>query len=196
MLPMFLLQAALASILTVGWLYGGYYYCDFIPVPKSMGVRDIWVYYTRCCVLPCAVVLFFSIFAVMNKRGSTPAANPLAGKEHFLQVEKNILTNTVEQIMLFLLISIVLVTYLDQSEMKILPLFASHWVIGRILFNIGYRLGFQYRSFGMVCNIFATVFFFGLAFYFVYSRGYWFGLVTTTSATGTRQGASNTKGEL
>lgn len=191
-----LLQLVLATAFSVGWLYGGYYYCDFIPVPKSMGVKDIWIYYTRCCVLPCAVVLLLSLHAVINKRTNAPAGNPLAGMEHTLQVEKNILTNTVEQIILFLSISLILATYLDQSEMKILPLYSSFWVIARLLFNIGYRMGPQYRSVGMLCNIESSAFFLGLVIYLVYSRGFWFGVPTITSGTGSGQTVMNAKPEL
>lgn len=176
LLPIFLVQVAAAAVLTTGWLYGGYYHCDSIPVPQSNNLRDIWIYYTRCCVFPCGLTLFFSIVAVMNKRGSTPAANPLAGREGVLQLEKNILTNTVEQIMLFLIATLILMTYLETSEMKIIPIFASHWVIGRILFNIGYRIGAPYRSLGMLSNAFSTFFFLGLACYLAYTRGFMYGI--------------------
>lgn len=175
-IPILFLQFILGAVVTTGWLYGGYYHCDFIIVPQSNTLSDIWIYYTRCCVLPCALVLCFSITAVMNKRTDTPAGNPLAGREELVQLEKNILSNTVEQIMLFLMVSLVLITYLDISEMKIIPLFATHWVIGRILFNIGYRIGSYYRALGMSMNIFATFFFLGLVCYLVYTRGFMYGI--------------------
>ncbi len=188
----FLIEFVLAAILTSGWLYGGYYFCDFIPVPETMELKNIWIYYTRCCILPCIFALFFSIFAVASKRGSTAALNPLGGKDHLILLEKNILSNTVEQILLFFLISAVLITYLSQYEMKLLPLFSSIWVIGRILFNIGYRIGFQYRSLGMLCNLFSTTYFIGVICYFVYSRGFWSGIVVTAcGASG--NGADGTK---
>ena len=73
---------------------------------------------------------------VARKRGSIPALNPLSGNEHFLLKEKNILANTVEQALVFLMLSLVLTTYLDPSEMKIIPLYSLQWVVGRILFQI------------------------------------------------------------
>ena len=173
MMYMLYLQVILAFTTVVGWLYGGFYHCSFIPVPESMSGWDIAIYYIRCCVLPFTIVLFFALFAVINKRGSTQALNPLGGKEHLLQLEKNILANTIENGLLFLFITMILATYLDQSEMKLLPLYSSLWVIGRVLFNIGYRISFKYRSYGMLCNIFPCVFFMGLILYFTYSRGFW-----------------------
>jgi len=193
-LPMFLLQVVLAFTTVIGWLYGGYYYCNFIPVPQSMNGKDIGIYYIRCCVLPFTAVLFFALLAVINKRGSTPAGNPLAGKDHWLQLEKNILANTVENGLLFLFITLVLATYLDQSELKILPLYSSLWVFGRVFFNIGYRISFKYRSYGMLCNIIPCVFFMGLIFYFLFSRGFW-GVETIGGCTKS-QGGKNGKPEL
>lgn len=186
LIPVFLPQIALAIVLTTGWLYGGYYHCDCIPVPQSSDLKDGLIYYIRCCVFPCGLVLLFSLLAVMSKRVSTPSANPMAGKEHILQMEKNILMNTVEQIMLFLMVALVLVTYLDTFEMKIIPILAAHWVIGRILFNIGYRMGPQYRSLGMASNTMATIFSIGLSCYLVYTRGFMYGIsdVSTIGAAG------------
>ena len=192
-IPVLLLQIILASTLTIGWIYGGYYHCDSIPLPQSNSLRDTWVYYARCCVLPCALVLFFSIIAVMNQRVGSPAGDPLAGNEQLLQLEKNILTNTVEQMVLFLMISLVLITYLDISEMRIIPIFATHWVISRIVFNIGYRIGSRYRSLGMVSNFFANFVFLGLVCFFVYSRGFMY-KVSDPGITGA--GQSEGKPEL
>ncbi len=88
---------------------------------------------------------------------TTPARNPLSGKEHLLQVEKNILSNSIEQGFLFLLVAVILSTYLDQSEMKILPLYGSFWLVGRILFAVGYSMDALYRAPGMLCNMFSTI---------------------------------------
>ncbi len=117
-LPVFLPQALLGILISTGVLYGGYYHCDCIPVPKSGGFQDKLVYYIRSCVFPSAVVLLLTIMNVANKRGGVGAANPLAGREHFIQVEKNILMNTMEQMLLFLTVSLALITYLDAAEMN------------------------------------------------------------------------------
>ena len=127
-----------------------------------------------------SVAFFPVLWAVMNKRGTTASFDPLPGNEHLLMVEKNILTNTVEQLMLYLLVSITLATYLDRQEMRLFLLFASVWVIGRVLFSIGYRINFKYQTLGMMCNIVSTCYFSGLICYFLYSRGLWYGVATTT----------------
>ena len=117
LLPIFLLQFVSAILFSVAVLYGGFYWCDCIPVPKLSDFGDKMTYYIRCCVFPCGVTLFYTIMAVANKRGASRAANPLAGKDDAIAMEKNILANTVEQVLVFLLITLTLTTYLDPAEM-------------------------------------------------------------------------------
>lgn len=108
---------------------------------------------------------------VSNKRGSTPAANPLSGNEKFLQVEKNILTNTLEQTTLAFFIVLSLTVYLDQPEMKIVPLFMTSFVVGRALFIFGYKIDPRFRSCGMILSLGSTLVMFGVIGYTIYSRG-------------------------
>jgi uncharacterized MAPEG superfamily protein len=169
---MLVVYGLLAMALSFCILYGGYYHCSCIPVPQSDDFGDKLTYYTRCCVFPCAVTLFLAISNVSLKRGNSAALNPLAGKEHIVQFEKNVLTNTVEQIMLFLMATLVLMTYLDRAEMKILPLYSIQWVVGRILFRIGYGIHPKYRSVGMLMNLLSAPSFLCVVGYMMYTRGF------------------------
>ena len=178
-IPVYIAEAVTGVILTVGIFYGGFYLCDSIPVPRSGTFADSMTYYIRCCVFPCCLVVFAAILLVARKRGSTPALNPLSGNEHFLLKEKNILANTVEQALVFLMLSLVLTTYLDPSEMKIIPLYSLQWVVGRILFQIGYGINPLYRSLGMIMNILATFLFIGVVSYLIYTRGIMYGIVSS-----------------
>lgn len=178
LLPGLAAQAMLALLVIAGVLYGGYYLCDSIPTPKSPALEGKMTYLIRCCVYPCVLVLCWSILVVSNKRGSTPAVNPLAGKEHLLQLEKNILMNTVEQSLLFLMICLVLATYLEGSELRILPLYSILWVTGRISFTIGYRVNPKYRTFGMATTFIPGLFFLGVIPYLIYTRGFMYGVET------------------
>lgn len=176
LLPVFLFQFALSSLLTFGALYGLYYHCDCIPVPKSDEFKDKLTYYIRCCVFPCCVLLLLAILGVANKRGRSRAANPLAGREHLLMVEKNFLTNTLEQTVLFLMIALTLTTYLGASEMKALPVYTIVWLIGRILFRIGYGIHPKYRSCGISSNFNVSFVFLSLLAYMMYTRGFMYGI--------------------
>lgn len=172
--PLLLTQMVLSVALCFVVLYGGYYFCDCIPVPKSD--EDKLTYYIRCCVFPCSVTLYLTIIAVSLKRGQSGAVDPLAGKDHLVQFEKNVLTNTVEQLILFLTITLALTTYLDGAEMKLIPLYSVLWVIGRILFRIGYGINSKYRSFGMFTNLSSSLFFLCVVGYLMYIRGFMYGI--------------------
>ena len=177
--PVFFANAVIGVTLTFVILYGGYYYYPSIPVPKSNDFCDKLVYAIRCCCFPGAIILVQAIVAVGNKRGTTPALNPLSGNEHYLQLEKQMLANTLEQFLVFFLLSLTLITYLEPSEMRIVPLYTIVFVVGRILFRIGYSIGPQYRSAGMFMAFSSTVFMIGLNGYLMYSRGFLYGLDVT-----------------
>ena len=196
LLPLYLAESALALLVTVGVLYGGYYMCDSIPTPKSAALEDKLIYLIRWCVFPSSLCLLWAIVAVSNKRGSSTAINPLAGKEHLLQVEKNILANTLEQCVLFLMICLVLTTYLEGSELRILPVYSFLWVIGRILFAVGYKIHPKYRSVGMLSTFLALSLFFVYIVYLMYTRGFMYGVETETRRGDIEELASPPKAEL
>ena len=177
LIPLYLLQLSFSVVITLTILYGGYYYCDFIPVPRSSEFTEKLLYTMRYCTFPQAVFLLFAISRVGSKRGSTPAMNPLSGKEHFVQTEKNILSNTMEQLLCFLLLTLALTTYLEPMEMRIIPLSSLAFIVGRVLFSIGYTIHPKYRSVGMSINFALNFFFVGYLFYLIYLRGFVYGIL-------------------
>ena len=196
LIPIYIPQVSTAVLLTVGVLYGGYYLCDCIPYPKSDTLQDKLVYFIRCCVLPCVAVLCWAIVSVAMKRASSRALNPLSGYEEFVQPQKNILNNTVEQLLVFLMTCLVLTTYLDNTELRILPLYSLLWVTGRLTFAIGYAVHPKYRSLGMWIGFLTTYFFIGVIAYLVYTRGFMFGVETETKMSTANPVENSVKAEL
>ncbi|MCG8626954.1 MAG: MAPEG family protein [Proteobacteria bacterium] len=184
-LPLYVLEYLIALAVTVTILYGGYYYCDCIPVPRSNDFSEKLLYAGRYCTFPQAVFLFIAVLRVGAKRGSANALNPLAGKEHVLQTEKNVLTNTAEQLHIFLFLVVTLTTYLEPSEMRIIPLYSLAFIVGRVLFMIGYGISPKYRSVGMGINFILTFFFIGYTIYLMYLRGFMYGTRLTANPTAT-----------
>ena len=180
-LPLLITQTLAALALLVIIYYGGYYYCDFIPLPQSDDFSSKLQFTLQWSAFPFAVILFYTILQVGNKRGSTPASNPLSGNEHYLQKEKNILANTLEQSTLAFFLLLALTVYLEQAEMKLVPLFVLSFVVGRILFIVGYKIHpLKFRACGISMNFGSTFLTLGLIGYFIYSRG----LMATTSFSG------------
>lgn len=191
-IPFYLLQLCLAVTITVTVLYGGYYYCDYIPVPRSNEFSEKLLYTLRYCTFPQAIFVMVAIFRVGSKRGSSPAMNPLSGNEQYVQTEKNVLMNTVEQLLCFLLFMLALTTYLEPLEMRIVPLCSLAFIIGRFLFMIGYSFSPKYRSTGMSVNFFVSFFCIGYIIYLIYTRGFMYGTFANTS-TPTSDAAGKTE---
>ena len=182
-LPVYILQQFIGYAITGTILYGGYYfYCNSIPIPRSNDFSEKLLYAARYCTFPQAVFLLVAILRVIAKRALAGAVDPLAGREHLVQTEKNILTNTVEQLLVFLLLVVTLTTYLDPSEMRIIPLYSLDFIVGRVLFMVGYNIKPRYRALDMVTNLSSCFLFIGYVIYLMYQRGFMYGFLVTGSS--------------
>ena len=182
---------ALATVVTI--FYGGYYFCPSLPVPASMDFTSKLIYTVRC-IFPPLMVLQVAIMLVGKGRGTSKAINPLAGQDNLIQLQKNFLSNTLEQFVAFMVCTLVLITFLNTpEEMRLVPLYTTAFVIGRILFRIGYGISWKYRGCGMLVNFSSTWFITGLIIYFMFTRGFMFGLDTTTVPSGTNPGGRKTE---
>ena len=149
----FSIQYAIAVALVSAIYYSGYYHVSIVPLPTSIDLVAKLSYTIRCA-FPMVLVLLFFIMNVGNKRFVTAAIDPLGGNEHIVQLEKNVLTNTLEQFVLSFTLMLVAATYLDTVEkMKIIALYSFAFVIGRVLFRIGYGISPHFRVLGMGMTI-------------------------------------------
>ena len=120
------------------------------------------------------------------------AVNPFAGKEHLVVLKQSFLTNTVENTLVFLMLALTLTSsYLDAGEMKIIPVYTTFWLAGRVLFRIGYSIHFSYRSFGFGFSVFPAVLLIGYVFYLMYDRGFLYGMRSSQGGYGV--GTGNTE---
>jgi len=178
--PLFISQFILAVILVVFMFYGGYYHCSSIPMPTSVDLPSRLAFALRC-TLPMAAVLFLSIVHVGNKRALTAAVDPMSGNESMVQLDKNFLTNTLEQFVVAFVITLTAATYLDTAEeLKLLPIYAFMFVAGRIAFRIGYGLSPWLRVTGMACNFYSTFLMLVVLVCLISTRGFLYGLGGST----------------
>ena len=161
----FFIQYAIAIALFSAIYYGGYYHLQIVPVPASTELQ-VKLAFTIRCAFPMVLVLFVFIANVGNKRFTTAAMDPLGGHEQIVQVEKNVLTNTLEQFVGGFTLMLVAATYLDTVEkMKIIALYSCAFVVGRVLFRIGYGISPYFRVLGMGMNILSSVLMMGIIVY-------------------------------
>ena len=105
------------------------------------------------------LMLLFGIERVGNKRASTSAVDPLHGKgEHLLQVEARYLQNTLEQLILSLTGQLILSAYVSAAFLtRIIPTLVILFVIGRIVFFVGYKMDPLKRALGFPMTFFPSV---------------------------------------
>ena len=186
----FLIEVVLANVFVFIFMYGGYYWTNFIPVPASM-TFSTRLSYTLRCSLPMVLVLGFAVMAVIGRRVTNPKlANPLSGNDVIMQVDKNFLQNTLEQLSLSFPTLLIATAYFDTPEiMKIIPLYSFTFVFGRVAFRVGYGLGPKYRSMGMITNLLSFWILVTIVAYLMFTKGLVYGLgdlvypLGTTSAS-------------
>lgn len=163
-------------LLTFTILYLGYYHLrSLISPPETNDFGHKLQYAMYCSIMP-FVVFLYSIGAVMAKRHKTNVVNPLEGRENLLQLEHTFAQNTLEQLTVFLVSTVVLATYLEGEELKLVPLNALVFTVGRILFRVGYGVHPKYRGVGVWCFFSAQTVILSLCIYMLYTRGIMFGL--------------------
>lgn len=118
-------------------------------------------------------VLYKMVNNVMNER-SQKAWNPLdADNQGNTLVLGRILSNTLEQFVLFVFSSIILSIYLNDMTMRLIPITVVMWVIGRLMFEFGYKLGPLYRSPGFATTGMATLLCLTVLSYHQFYEGPW-----------------------
>ena len=177
--------AAIAK--AVLFFYCGYYYCgEYIPVPASVDLVTKLTFTVRCIVPALFPMMIFNAM-VRVKRLEFGAEDPLAGRDHFLQLEKNVLTNTMEQFAVFCICAVALATFIDSpGQMKLIPLYTAAFIIGRVLFRIGYgfRSNTVYRGFGMTINFGSNYCILAYIVYLMCTKGFMLGLMQDTTING------------
>ena len=118
------------------------------------------------------LALGWSIMAVGYGRAHSAAINPLSGNDHLIQLQKNFLSNTMEQLLVALLGLVVFASYVEEMKyMKLVPPFVVNFVIARILFRIGYGIHPDYRGFGFIMTSFPTAILIVVDTYMLVTKG-------------------------
>lgn len=116
-----------------------------------------------------SVVLFLVLQGLWRVTDSLEAENPLLGKEsHGWKVNQRVMSNTIEQLLIFVPLFIAVAIRIEPERVFVLPLLMGFWCVARIMFWIGYRRGLHLRAPGMdwtVGTTMATAFLLGASFF-------------------------------
>ena len=129
--------------------------------------------FTLQCHTVTILVLFNIIGLVANTRLMT-AYNPLNQEtESKMKVLVNILTNTVEQTLVFIPATLILSTFLNgKDQMAAIPVLVMMFAVGRIIFTVGYIINPVYRAPGFFLTNLANLISLVLAVYNSWVTGF------------------------
>jgi uncharacterized membrane protein YecN with MAPEG domain len=158
------ISAIAALVFAVGFV-GILYFWVLLPLPNLETLEERLIFTLRCQIFP-ALMLFAGIATVGNYRFLSPAINPLAGAEsEAMKVHLRYLSNTLEQVVLFMIVNVIFSTFLNAQTIKIIPILAILFVVARLAFWFGYLQSPMYRAFGMALTLYPTAI---LLFYDIY----------------------------
>lgn len=128
-----LLTLVLGSALT--WLMYNYFPFE---MPNMDHPVDRIVFTIRCNV-PSVLSMGTVIAYIGNRRFMSEQINPLAAKDkHLIEIPQRVLQNTLEQFVLSFTLQLAASTWMTSEQMKLIPIIAMWFVLGRILFWVGY----------------------------------------------------------
>jgi hypothetical protein len=106
-----------------------------------------------------AVLPFFvMVITVANSRFTSDAINPLDQRETVSQeIDGRVVDNTLQQNFAFLIATLALATVLPASHLQVLKAMTAVFVLARVAFWIGYRIGPLYRAPGMAATAYLNL---------------------------------------
>ena len=163
------------------YFYIGFYYMP-IAVPENPNWTDRIIFTLRWGIIE-ILPLVAGILVVGNSRGNNlaVASNPSDPKQVIPPggaVHVRFVANTVEQILIHLPGLFALASYVQPENLKLIPMIALLFFIGRIIYWIGYMHKPLYRVYGFSFSTFPALCILGYATFCLLKSGATFGIQT------------------
>lgn len=122
------------------------------PITGMDLTLDRMLFALKCAAIALLLTFLTGIEAVAHERLTSPAFDPLAGKEsRRLLINLRYLQNTLEQVILFVPGLLLLAAYAEGgADMRAVVAASLVWTLARIAFWVGYHIGPQQRVAGLV----------------------------------------------
>ena len=117
----------------------------------------------KCLVIP-GLFLLLLILRIGSMRFGNAAQDPTTtlASSKAMEINLRVLSNTHEQMTLFIINTLGLAVFLPFAYLSLLPIYSGLFVVGRLLFWAGYRHNILWRAPGFAIDILPAVF--GLLF--------------------------------
>ena len=164
------------------YFYIGFYYIP-IAVPENPNMTDRIIFTLRWSILE-ILPLFAGIHAVGSSRSNNLAiaSNPSDPKQVIPPggaVHVRFVAHTVEQLLIHLPGLFALASYVQPENLKLIPMIALLFFIGRIIYWIGYMHKPLYRVYGFSFSLFPALCMLGYATFCLLKSGATFGIQTS-----------------
>eukprot|EP00092_Neocalanus_flemingeri_P024484 GFUD01026552.1.p1 GENE.GFUD01026552.1~~GFUD01026552.1.p1 ORF type:complete len:207 (-),score=36.99 GFUD01026552.1:93-713(-) len=149
-------MVAVTFSVTLSAMSVAYCYCpiqfhsSYPPLLQTAGAR---LQFTLQCHILTVVTLYYTFSLVWSVRAKAAWDPTKKETAHLAEVPNKILTNTVEQVLMFVPSTLILSTYLDSTQMAAIPITIVTFAIGRILFALGYMKDPLYRAPGFAITM-------------------------------------------
>lgn len=159
-------QICIVSSLIITLIYMFTLYYCFPHNTRALDSIERLVLAFKCMVFP-AIMLFLGILVIGMSRYGNKSEDPTQCESsgQAMKVNLRYLSNTHEQLVLFSINVVALAIFLPFQCLTILPIYASLFVLSRIMFWVGYHIHPLYRGVGFGMSLFPA--FIGL-FYSAY----------------------------
>ncbi|KAM7134746.1 transmembrane protein 79 [Macrochelys suwanniensis] len=144
------------SLLLAPWLlYGLYYLLPFEP-PLCPDLASRAAFALRCLLIAVVPSMLGVLFGALARLCSV-AIDPLDTRSRPVLLHRLYVTSSVEQFVVFGLNTVVLATFLAQEHLRLIPILAGLFSIGRCCYWISLHLGSAYRGFGLGLSFFPAL---------------------------------------
>ncbi|ESN95035.1 hypothetical protein HELRODRAFT_179894 [Helobdella robusta] len=134
-----IMKRVLFTIFISGVITYLYYHYAPIKTRNFDSVGDKIAYVIQCNLLSVCFIMRV-VHKIGDTRRKSNQVNPLSSKDlHKIDVAVRVLQNTLEQFVINIFLQLISVTWFGSDEMKLIPICAFWFLLGRILFWIGYN---------------------------------------------------------
>ena len=169
-------KATVFRFILISWvilLFSGLVALYFpFPEPRLPTLLYRFVFTLRWLMLS-SVSVMFGVAWIASLPFFTPAINSLDKcTDKYVALPSRYLQDTFEQFSLHFVALLVLTTHVSAANMHLIPCLVVLFLIGRVLFGVGFVKHYSYRALGFALTFYPTVIVYGFCLYCSFAYGF------------------------